>query len=85
MRGQVGGALAASGLFDGGEFSELRVGPAVTDPAGAGQPRVAAVRRALGEALATVLAVRDGAPSTGPAPTYAQVQALVDGPGVTCR
>ncbi|MGW4240817.1 hypothetical protein ACWEJP_29110 [Streptomyces sp. NPDC004749] len=42
-------------------------------------------RRALGEAVATALAVRDGAPSTGPAPTYAQVQALVDGPGVTCR
>ncbi|MFD6327630.1 hypothetical protein ACFWOL_33530 [Streptomyces sp. NPDC058442] len=41
-------------------------------------------RRALGEAVATALAVRDGA-STGPAPTYAQVQALVDGPGVTCR
>ncbi|MDX2547750.1 hypothetical protein ACOT81_04480 [Streptomyces sp. WI04-05B] len=30
-------------------------------------------RRALGEAAATALAVRDGAPSTGPAPTYAQV------------
>jgi hypothetical protein len=42
-------------------------------------------RRALGEAVATALAVRDGAPSTGPAPTYAQVQALVDRPGVTCR
>ncbi|WP_344284751.1 hypothetical protein [Streptomyces hebeiensis] len=42
-------------------------------------------RRALGEAVATAPAVRDGAPSTGPAPTYAQVQALVDGPGVTCR
>lgn len=42
-------------------------------------------RRALGEAVATALAVRDGAPSTGPAPTYAQVQALLDGPGVTCR
>jgi hypothetical protein len=42
-------------------------------------------RRALGEAVATALAVRDGAPSAGPAPTYAQVQALVDGPGVTCR
>lgn len=41
--------------------------------------------RALGEAVATALVVRDGAPSTGPAPTYAQVQALVDGPGVTCR
>ncbi|MFI5943500.1 hypothetical protein ACIBCB_25025 [Streptomyces uncialis] len=42
-------------------------------------------RRALGEAVATASAVRDGAPSTGPAPTYAQVQALVDGPGVTGR
>ncbi|WP_405653787.1 hypothetical protein [Streptomyces sp. NBC_00019] len=42
-------------------------------------------RRALGEAVATALTVRDGAPSTGPAPPYAQVQALVDGPGVTCR
>jgi hypothetical protein len=42
-------------------------------------------RRALREAGATALAVRDGAPSTGPAPTYAQVQALLDGPGVTCR
>ncbi|MFI8952857.1 hypothetical protein ACIGO6_41235 [Streptomyces sp. NPDC053750] len=42
-------------------------------------------RRALGEAVATALAVRDGAPSTSPAPTYAQVQALVDGPGVTCQ
>jgi hypothetical protein len=42
-------------------------------------------RRALGEAVATALAVRDGAPLTTPAPTYAQVQALVDGPGVTCR
>ncbi|MGW1192577.1 hypothetical protein [Streptomyces sp. NPDC002559] len=52
---------------------------------GAGQPRVAAVPAAPGEAVATALAVRDGAPSTGPAPTYVQVQALVEGPGVTCR
>ncbi|MFD8823595.1 hypothetical protein ACFV1C_14685 [Streptomyces sp. NPDC059605] len=42
-------------------------------------------RRAPGEAVATALAVRDGASSTGPAPTYVQVQALVEGPGVTCR
>lgn len=34
---------------------------------------------ALGEAVATAPAVRAGAPSSGPAPTYAQVQALVDG------
>ncbi|WP_461009884.1 hypothetical protein [Streptomyces capparidis] len=42
-------------------------------------------RRAPGAAVATALAVRDGAPSTGPAPAYAQVQALVDRPGVMCR
>ncbi|MFI1829710.1 hypothetical protein ACH41E_25195 [Streptomyces sp. NPDC020412] len=42
-------------------------------------------RLALGDAGTTALAARDGAPSTGPAPIYAQVQALVDGPGVTCR
>ncbi|MFD3442954.1 hypothetical protein ACFWU3_36355 [Streptomyces sp. NPDC058685] len=67
-------------------FSELRVGPAVTDPVGAGAASGRCLtRRALGEAVATALAVRDGAPSTGPAPTYAQVLALVDEPGVTCR
>ncbi|MFJ7417229.1 hypothetical protein ACIQXD_01255 [Streptomyces uncialis] len=52
---------------------------------GRGSPGSLLYRRALGEAVATSLVVRDGAPSTGPAPTYAQVQVLVDGPGVTCR
>lgn len=36
-------------------------------------------------AVATAPTVRDSAPSTGPAPTYTQVQALVDAPGITWR
>ncbi|MDT0269065.1 hypothetical protein RM844_22520 [Streptomyces sp. DSM 44915] len=70
-------------------LSKLGFGSSQADPGpfDLSEPAFALGVGDAGDAIenASVLAVRDGAPSTGRAPTYARVRTLVNGPGVMGR